>query len=224
MDKRCGLDRQNSRSEKFAFLFVCLAYLARDWLQSRTQAQQGLCPLATFPVLVSWIWVSSKQSRKKRKPFISKAGAGTTKPILLHSCGWILLPEPPGALAPVALADSMLISPASRGSSEPWWPFQNIPSTEDNQNDAYTDGEFIWKWLLRWYENNEQSKAHAQESQGRGGSGLGFQDAENLRRVGLLRLQGRPRSQTGNSQRSREDQSSCSNSTEMTSRFLMIEI
>lgn len=160
MDKRCGLDRWDSQSEKFALLFVCLAYLARDWLQSRTLAQQGLCPSATFPVLVSWIWVSSKQSRKMRKPFISKAGAGTTKPILLPSCGWIVLPEPPGVLAPAALVDSMLISPASRGSSESWWPFQDIPSTEDNQNDAYTDGEFIWKRLLKRYENNEPSKAH----------------------------------------------------------------
>lgn len=149
MDKRCRLNWRDSRSDKFAFLFVCLAYLARDWLQSRTQAQQGLCPSATFPVLVSWSWVSSKQSRKMRKPFISKAGAVATKPILLHSCGWILLPEPPGVLAPVDLADSMLIYPASRGSSEPWRPFQNIPLTEDNENDAYTDGEFIWKWLLK---------------------------------------------------------------------------
>lgn len=44
------------------------------------------------------------------------------------------------------------------------------------------------------HENKEQSEAHAQESQGQGGSGLGFQDAEGLKQVGLLRLQGKPQS------------------------------
>lgn len=43
-----------------------------------------------------------------------------TRPMLLHSCGWILLSESPGALASVGLAGSMLISTISGDSLSPY--------------------------------------------------------------------------------------------------------